>query len=367
MSTSSNPDYGIQPASATGGVSLLDKTIFHEGSASMRTAGLVIQDTGIVNWRRTFTFVQLNPLTDWIIPNSDASSSYEVRITNLNWIIKDEGFGISPSGGVWIDSVTTPTGGDSDGDEDSWFDLGTAREWTFVDNDNDISTGIQHAQFDMQIRRGVTVLATAAMDWYVNSSSGGGGGGGGGCFVYGTEMIMADNSLKEIQDITLDDVMKEGGRVKATQIGDGRPEDWFDVDGAVVTGTHGIRKDGVWMRVEDAGYPKVPGADRYYVVSNVNHKMVTSNGQVFTDYQEVDYMSSGWDDWVMDYLNGNSSVDVLRNAIISTGLESKRARAYIEKEGIYKEDYDEQKNRLLRELYELEESKRESVLARIKK
>ena len=167
-------------AAQIGGVSLQDKTIFHSGSGAMRTAGLVIQPTGIVNWRRTFTFAQLNPLTDWIIPNGDASAAYDVRITNLNWITKDEGFGISPSGGAWVDSSTPPTGGDSDGDVDTWYDLSTAREWTFVDTGGTgIGVGVQHAQFDMQIRRG-SVLATAAMDWYVDSGTGGGGGGGGG-------------------------------------------------------------------------------------------------------------------------------------------------------------------------------------------
>lgn len=366
MATSSSADYGIVTAAATGGISLLDKTIFHEGGTQMRTAGLAIQSDGKVHWRRTNTFVQLNPLTDWIIPNIAASASYDVRITNLTWITKDEGFGISPSGGVWVDSVTPPTGGNSDGDEDTWYDLGTTREWTFVDEDNFVATGVQHATFDMQIRRGTTILVTAAMDWYVNGTEGGGGGGG-GCFVYGTEILMADDSLKEIQNIVIGDVMKAGGRVKATQIGDGSKEDFFSVDGVVCTGTHSMCKDGVWMHVEDAGYVQVTGSDVWYVVSNVNHKIITANGQMFADYQEVDYISSGWDDWVIEYLNGNTNVDVLRDAIISTGVESKRAKDYLFKEGIYEEDYDEKKNRLLRELAKLEHWKRESVLARTKK
>jgi len=40
---------------------------------------------------------------------------------------------------------------------------------------------------------------------------------------------------------------------------------------------------------------------------------------------------------------------------------------YINKEGIYEEDYNDKKERLLTELAELEEWKRESVLARVKK
>lgn len=362
MSVSASGDNGIIVASAVGGVSVLPKTINHVGSSATRTAGLAFLADGTMTWPRTFTNVQLNPLTDWIIPNIAASASYDVRLTNLTWITKDEGFIVSPSGGSYDDPGTTP-GGDSDGDEDTWYDLGTDRYWVFIDDEVGATTGLQHATFDIQIRKGGTTLVTAAMDWLVDST-GGGGGGGGGCYMYGTEFIMADDSIKEIQDIVIGDVMKDGGRVKATQIGDATKEEWFDVDGVVATGTHGMRKDGVWMRVEDAGYPQVDGADTYYVVSNTHHKMLAANGSMFTDYQEVDYMSSGWDDWVISYLNEESDVDVLRNAILSTGLESKRAKAYLAKEGLYAEDYDDAKNRLLRELSELEENKRESVLAR---
>ena len=121
------------------------------------------------------------------------------------------------------------------------------------------------------------------------------------------------------------------------------------------------------MRVEDSGYPETKGDPRFYVVSNQHHKMLAENGQLFTDYQEVDYISSGWDDWVIDVLNGNSNTDVLREAIKSTGFESKHAKDFLAKEGIYEEDYDDKKNRLLGELHQLEEWKRESVLARTKK
>jgi len=326
MSVSASGDNGIVVASAAGGVSLMDKTIVHVGGGATRTAGISIMSDGTVRWPRTFTFVQLNPLTDWIIPNI-SGAAYDVRLTNLTWITKDEGFVVSPSGGSFNDPGVTP-GGDSDGDEDTWYDLGTDRYWVMYDNDDiDSPVGNQHATFDIQIRKGGTTLATAAMDWSVGSNSGGGGGGGGGCYMYGTEFIMADDSLKEIQDITIGEVMKEGGRVKATQIGDATKEAWFDIDGVVSTGTHGVCIDGVWMRVEDAGYPQVDGADTFYVVSNEKHKMLAANGVMFTDYQEIDYMSSGWDDWVISHLNQESDVDVLRNAIISTGLESKRAKA----------------------------------------
>ncbi len=346
---------------SSGLVQLQDKTIVHIGFASsVRTAGIRINTNGTVQWLKTYQFLELQPLTDWIIPNQ-SGAAYEVRITNLVWITMDEGFIISPSGSDnWtVDPLDLGSDGDPNGDEDVWFDLSQSREWVFVDHEGTAGVGLQHATFDMEIRLGAVTLATAQMDWVVDSAPSGGGGGGGGCFVHGTEMRMADDSLKEIQDIKIGDVMKSGGRVKATQIGDATKETWFDIDGVIVTGTHGYNKKGIWMRVEDAGYPIAEEQpDTFYVVSNQYHRMRAANGHLFTDYQEVDYMSSGWDDWVMSNLNGDSDVDVLRNAIISTGLESKRAKDFLAKEGIYEEDYMTQKNNLLIELEKLERAKK---------
>lgn len=319
MSTSASGNYGIIATTAVGGVSLKDKFIDHQGSGLTRTAGIRINANGTVQWLRTFQELALEPLTDWIIPNSSASSSYEVRITNLTWVTKDEGFIISPSG---TDTYTIPMNlsadGDSDGDEDTWFDLGTSREWVFLDEDTAETTGLQSATFDMQIRIGSTVLATAAMNWTVDSSS----GGGGGCFVYGQQFRMVDGSLKEVQDIMPGDIMEAGGKVYQAIVGDGNAEEWYDVNGIAVTGHHGIFKDGVWMRVRNAGYNLVQGADIYYVVANERHKMITENGQMFGDFQEVDYMSTGWDDWVIEKLNGRSDDDAIREAIKATALQN---------------------------------------------
>jgi len=300
MSTSAFA-HGVNTAAALGGISILPKTIFHDGTGIQRTAGLVFQTNGTVNWRRTNTFVQLNPLTDWIIPNSAASSVYQIRLTNLVWITKDEGFLISPSGGTW------PGGGgaDSDGDEDTWFDMSVAREWTFIDTaGSGVGVGVQHATFDIQMRRGTgPVLVTAAMDWYVDSHS----GGGGGCFILGTQFRMADGSLKEVQEIMPGDIMEAGGKVHQAIVGDGTEEEWYDVEGVVVTGTHAVCKDGVWMRVRDAGYNQVEGANLYYCVANDNHRMVAANGQTFSDFDEADYMTVNFGDWLIDSLNGKVS------------------------------------------------------------
>jgi len=387
----SSTAHGTVAIGGGGSANLTDKTIVHSGSGATRTAGLVINNDGTVNWRRTFTFVQLNPLSDWLVPN-EAGGAYDVRITNLSWTTMDEGWLVSPSGTISSDHTTltfsgstiTRTGGTSfitqgftagsiiridrtnlnegnytiatggvassvitvdesftaegpivcnltergtgdaaTGDEDTWYSLDVPREWTFIDTGGSgIGVGVQHATFDMQIRRGGTVLTTAAMDWFVDSGAGGGGGGGGGCFAYGTLMRMEDGSLKEIQDIVPGDQMAQGGNVYQQQIGDASEETWYDVNGVTVTGTHTMCKDGIWMHVEDAGYPEADCDDQvYYIVSNHNHQMVTENGQLFTDYSEVEYQSSGWDDWVLLKLNGKADNDTMKKAIESTHKE----------------------------------------------
>jgi hypothetical protein len=76
------------------------------------------------------------------------------------------------------------------------------------------------------------------------------------------------------------------------------------------------------MHVANAGYDRVPAIDKYYVVANQNHKMVAENGQLFTDFQEVDYMSTGWDDWVIKKLNGETNDETMRQLINTSAEQS---------------------------------------------
>ena len=135
---------------------------------------------------------------------------------------------------------------------------------------------------------------------------GGGGGGGGGptCFKAGTCFRMADGSIKKIEDIEAKDEMAVGGKVKFAISGDGTQEEWFDANGITVSGSHAIKKDGVWMRVRDAGFEQVDTIDTFYTVINEHHRMIAEDGQIFTDYDEIDLTESGWEDYVIDRLNG---------------------------------------------------------------
>jgi len=138
------------------------------------------------------------------------------------------------------------------------------------------------------------------------TDGGGGGGGGPTCFEAGTCFRMADGSVKKIEDIKSADEMERGGRVFFAISGDGTQETWFDADGIHVTGSHAIKKDGIWMRVRDAGFEQIETIDTFYTLINENHRMVAENGQVFADYDEVDLDGTGWSEYAIDKLNGKT-------------------------------------------------------------
>jgi hypothetical protein len=126
------------------------------------------------------------------------------------------------------------------------------------------------------------------------------------CFEAGTCFRMADGTVKKIEDIKAKDEMALGGRVKFAVTGDGTQETWFDVDGIKVSGSHAMQKDGVWMRVRDAGYEQVETIDTFYTLINEDHRMVAESGQIFADYDEVDLQETGWEEYSIDKLNGKT-------------------------------------------------------------
>ncbi len=146
--------------------------------------------------------------------------------------------------------------------------------------------------------------------------AGGGPGGdgergrGGGCFEFGTEFVMADGSVKAVQDIALRDEMALGGKVEMAIIGDGHTEDWYDVAGVHVTSAHLMLQGDRWIFAEDAiGAKAIKERPAYYVVVNENHRMLAKNGQIFGDFADTAYddYGSGWNDFLLDTLNGETS------------------------------------------------------------
>ena len=135
---------------------------------------------------------------------------------------------------------------------------------------------------------GVSFVSTAAGfgDANGSSSSGGGGTGGGGCFMAGTMITMYDGSLKPVEQVELGDKVAVGGKVFATA--KFLIDNLYDYNGIQVSGTHMVKEDGAWTRVEDSRMGVSLGDDEVtvYVFGNENRRIIINNTE-FTDYFEL--------------------------------------------------------------------------------
>ena len=135
---------------------------------------------------------------------------------------------------------------------------------------------------------GVTFVSTAAGfgDSSGGSSSGSGGSGGGGCFIAGTMITMHDGSLKPVEQVDIGDTVSVGGKVFAT--GKFLIDNLYDYNGIQVSGTHMVKEDGAWTRVEDSRLGTSLGDDEVivYVFGNENRRIIINNTE-FTDYFEL--------------------------------------------------------------------------------
>ena len=135
---------------------------------------------------------------------------------------------------------------------------------------------------------GVNFVSTAAGfgDAEGSSSSGGGGTGGGGCFIAGTMISMHDGSLKPVELVDIGDTVSVGGKVFAT--GKFLIENLYDYNGIQVSGTHMVKEDGAWTRVEDSRLGVSLGDDEaiVYVFGSENRRIMINNTE-FTDYFEL--------------------------------------------------------------------------------
>ena len=135
---------------------------------------------------------------------------------------------------------------------------------------------------------GVNFVETAAGfgDAEGGSSSGGGGSGGGGCFIAGTMITMYDGSLKPVEQVDIGDTVSVGGKVFAT--GKFLINNLYDYNGIQVSGTHMVKEDGAWTRVEDSRMGVSLGDDEVivYVFGNENRRIIINTTE-FTDYFEL--------------------------------------------------------------------------------
>lgn len=79
------------------------------------TCSIIFRSDGTVDKIEGATTTQIDSGTDWIIPNGDASSDYDVRATSIS-------------------SGTSDTFAAEGAAEDVWIDLGSDREWRFTES-----------------------------------------------------------------------------------------------------------------------------------------------------------------------------------------------------------------------------------------
>ena len=107
-----------------------------------------------------------------------------------------------------------------------------------------------------------------------------------GCFLEGTPVTMADGSVKHIQDIQLGEKVLEGGMVYA--VAKFLINDLYDYEGVFVAGSHAVKENNKWVRVEDSkkGIKLDNGDQIVYTLGNENKRIMINNIE-FTDYFEV--------------------------------------------------------------------------------
>jgi hypothetical protein len=113
----------------------------------------------------------------------------------------------------------------------------------------------------------------------------------GSCFVPGTFIEMEDGSVKDVAELELGDIVKEGGMV----IGCGKSfaENIYRYLGQMLEGSHAAFENGRWLRVQDSLFAiKALDKDICVVCPIVtqNHLLVV-NGRVYADLIET---NQGW-------------------------------------------------------------------------
>jgi len=134
---------------------------------------------------------------------------------------------------------------------------------------------------------GVNFVENAAGFGNTTGASGASSGsGGGGCFIAGTMISMHDGSLKPVEQVDIGDTVRIGGKVFAT--GKFLIDNLYDYNGIQVSGTHMVKEDGAWVRVEDSRLGVSLGDDEVivYVFGNENRRIIINNTE-FTDYFEL--------------------------------------------------------------------------------
>lgn len=123
------------------------------------------------------------------------------------------------------------------------------------------------------------------------------------CFAGDTNVLMADNTWKNIKELKLGDEMKLGGRVICR--GEAFTDEMYNYNGVNVSGAHAVFENGVWVRVQDSKLSISYNEETVvYPVINEGHIMVTA-GQIWADMIEVNDYEDRTKHDILEQLNND--------------------------------------------------------------
>ena len=123
------------------------------------------------------------------------------------------------------------------------------------------------------------------------------------CHLAGTKIRMADGSIKNIENLKLGDQLALGGTLLSK--GESfQTELLYNYNNVLVTGSHAVFEQGNWLRVEESELAySVEAEGLLYPLVTENNLIVTEDGQVWADMNEVDDTYNLTDDDIIDKLN----------------------------------------------------------------
>lgn len=137
------------------------------------------------------------------------------------------------------------------------------------------------------------------------------------CHTGDTRVKMADGSIKEIKDVQLGEELELGGKIVG--LGEAYGDKLYDYKGTTVSGDHAVYEDGEWVRVRDSEFSKrlKNKKELVYPLATENMLILTEDGTIWSDMQEVNDTYNKTDRQILKELNNNNK----RNNKIKKYLE----------------------------------------------
>jgi hypothetical protein len=111
------------------------------------------------------------------------------------------------------------------------------------------------------------------------------------CFDEDTLIRINDYSLKKIKNIRIDNLLLSNNKVKGIMKFDAKCVDMYNYDNVIVSGSHLVYENNVWIRVENSNEGiKIENYDKpfIYCLYTDNSCITTKNNIKFRDYFEID-------------------------------------------------------------------------------